>query len=1070
MKKNRVRILLGGIAAAIVIMALAFPVYVQYAGPEADNRLVTVGMGHHIIVIGTPVSAQGADYTCDGVDDHVQIQQAVNALPAGGGQIFILTGDYQWGNAQTVTRAIDNVSIVGVGHSVTFTGDGVTAIFSAGGNNWLFSNLEVDAGGITMGATTDWMWLNLTEAGTYYSVHTEDDEMGDVVGPSSATDNAIVRFDGATGKLIQDYTSDAPTISDTGDVTMGTGKTVDGRDISVDGGKLDSIESGATLYPDTGEQAFLDADHTKLDGVEAGADVTDATNVAAAGALMDPDTDNVDDTHINWGAAAGQVDADDVLESATRFWAGEAGATLYPDTGEQAFLDADHTKLDGVEAGADATDATNVAAAGAVMEVDYNAQTVLIAISDDSPTALVVGEQAVLGRLTGGNIAALNIGVSDNFIVQIDSGTITATEYARFTANGLESRSEAEFKEDFNLEIGTDVQAWDADLDELASLSDADSNFIVGSATGWVIESGETARASLGFPTDPGTDMYLMWDDQPTGELVWDAGGGDVGTDAIWDAKGDLAVGTGSNTADNLPVGTDDYILMADSAQDMGLEWIAPGTAAEIAQVQAAGTGSADTYARSDHIHAINHTITDNHIVTIDGTSNQPVSTDYAKFTADGLEGMDFSQVLVDLSGTATSTFDWNGQMLADWGIENGATVDATPVTGQFFLHTPTGRSVLLQYDGSSWVPIMSFGTMTVYVDNTDGTDAIDKGGAVDAGAFKSVTYAKEQIPGLYDGNVVINVNAESYSEDIVITGKRATASYTITLRGTWADSLASQTATGGTAGTPNSATQATVVKSGAGWTVDAYAGMWVRFASDTTTVALRGDIRIIESNTSDTLPLVGGLDAAPVSGDTFSVSYPGTAIGDGAGSAVQIRDGQTAVVVEVIDINSQYLYVTGQSDATFRYIDSSSSSNGWSVSESSKCHLDRCHINTVADGISVFRLAFLLLEGSFFQGDGGAGDYGLSIYDTAVVRMTTVACIFDNFNYGITIGHPGATGELSPQIGTTPNHVIRNCDTGMYAKYLAMANSVTSSNVSFDTCTLNTDDDPTTSAHIITS
>src|SRR4030042_1941429 len=54
----------------------------------------------------------------------------------------------------------------------------------------------------------------------------------------------------------------------------------------------------------------------------------------------------------------------------------EDGATKYPDTGEQAFLDADHTKLDGIEAGADVTDATNVAAAGARMGADYEAQTI----------------------------------------------------------------------------------------------------------------------------------------------------------------------------------------------------------------------------------------------------------------------------------------------------------------------------------------------------------------------------------------------------------------------------------------------------------------------------------------------------------------------------------------------------------------------------------------------------------------------------------------------------------------------------------------------------------------------
>lgn len=47
---------------------------------------------------------------------------------------------------------------------------------------------------------------------------------GDVVGPSSSVDNAIARFDGTTGKIIQDYTSGAPTISDTGNITLATGK------------------------------------------------------------------------------------------------------------------------------------------------------------------------------------------------------------------------------------------------------------------------------------------------------------------------------------------------------------------------------------------------------------------------------------------------------------------------------------------------------------------------------------------------------------------------------------------------------------------------------------------------------------------------------------------------------------------------------------------------------------------------------------------------------------------------------------------------------------------------------
>lgn len=43
-----------------------------------------------------------------------------------------------------------------------------------------------------------------------------------------------------------------------------------------------NVEDGATKYPDTGEQAFLDADHTKLDAIEALADVTNAVNVGSS--------------------------------------------------------------------------------------------------------------------------------------------------------------------------------------------------------------------------------------------------------------------------------------------------------------------------------------------------------------------------------------------------------------------------------------------------------------------------------------------------------------------------------------------------------------------------------------------------------------------------------------------------------------------------------------------------------------------------------------------------------------------------------------------------------------------
>src|ERR1043165_8747819 len=52
-----------------------------------------------------------------------------------------------------------------------------------------------------------------------------------------------------------------------------------------------------------------------------------------------------------------------------------------------------------------------------------------------------------------------------------------------------------------------------------------------------------------------------------------------VASDAIWDAKGDLAGGTGADTAAKLTVGSNGKILVADSAQTTGLKWDYSGSA-----------------------------------------------------------------------------------------------------------------------------------------------------------------------------------------------------------------------------------------------------------------------------------------------------------------------------------------------------------------------------------------------------------------------------------------------------------------------------------------------------------
>jgi len=71
-----------------------------------------------------------------------------------------------------------------------------------------------------------------------------------------------------------------------------------------------------------------------------------------------------------------------------------------------------------------------------------------------------------------------------------------------------------------------------------------------------------------------GTDGKVLT--MVAGAVAWAApaaGGGDVATDAIWDAKGDLAGGTGANTAAKLTVGANDTMLMAASGEATGLKW-----------------------------------------------------------------------------------------------------------------------------------------------------------------------------------------------------------------------------------------------------------------------------------------------------------------------------------------------------------------------------------------------------------------------------------------------------------------------------------------------------------------
>ena len=109
-----------------------------------------------------------------------------------------------------------------------------------------------------------------------------------------------------------------------------------------------------------------------------------------------------------------------------------------------------------------------------------------------------------------------NFRTGNSFVVH-NGGTVTGTSTQWNTAyadrlkwdgasTGLNA---ATARASLDLEVGTDVQAYDADLTALAGLAKTDSNFIVGNGSTWVAETGATARGSLGISETANTPVTL---------------------------------------------------------------------------------------------------------------------------------------------------------------------------------------------------------------------------------------------------------------------------------------------------------------------------------------------------------------------------------------------------------------------------------------------------------------------------------------------------------------------------------------------------------------------------------
>ncbi len=309
----------------------------------------------------------------------------------------------------------------------------------------------------------------------------DNPQVADVTGPVSSLDNAVARFNGTDGKTVQ---NSGVTIDDSDNLALPAAAKLD----------VDEIECNANFNLDVKK-------------------VSTITTVTIANSANTP---NGCDLTVDGG-----IEAKDGVTVSGGSLAVSAGSITLSGTVDTRDVATDGTKLDAIESAADVTDAANVNTAGAVMETDYNANTVLAATSDDTPVTLTVAEDTVVGRITGGNIAAIKgpsvaeVLFGDSFNTWVSNQWYTQSPLFNVSMSSTGEALATDTVEYFPLFITHRVtfdtfgfQVATAESGKNARIAIYNSS--AGAPTSVVVESGNMSLASTGIVTVAITETTIQ--------------------------------------------------------------------------------------------------------------------------------------------------------------------------------------------------------------------------------------------------------------------------------------------------------------------------------------------------------------------------------------------------------------------------------------------------------------------------------------------------------------------------------------------------------------------------------